>query len=400
MSTETQNDEYGTIDEALQPRVSEEKLAAAQDEHRSEVEFDDTPGTMAVAGVTTDEEGQPLPETFSQDEQQVEIETDETESPADAYPDGEDDAAPGGDGPEQEAQDSVEFDAALLQAAGLEESQARAQFGTPEALENALRLADINAVRWAQQQQQSGPQFTDPLPFEQQPAQPQQPVQQQEQPDAQAELITEEELELPELPDGEEWDDETVAVVQTLADHFNKKFQAAQQQFEAQLNEQGQATQAWMEERAQETLANYVAEFDGFVNELGDEWTDILGKGDGPAMAAKDPNSLHVQNRVHLDTVSRQLEAGRQAQGLPPIPKAQLLERALRVAFPQNQEQTIRKEVESKVAKRQRLKTNRPGNTIRKQPSAEDAAVARAEKFYEDRGLAADAMDDLEYDEI
>jgi hypothetical protein len=155
-----------------------------------------------------------------------------------------------------------------------------------------------------------------------------------------------------------------------------------------------------MEERAQETLANYVAEFDGFVNELGDEWTDVLGKGDGPTMARENPDNSQVQARVHLDTVSRQLEYGRQQQGLPPLPRAQLLERALRVAFPQNQEQTIRKQVESQVVSRQRLKTNRPGNTIRRQSSPEEAAIARTQKWYEDRGLAADAMDDLEYDEI
>lgn len=407
MSTEIQSDqnvvddEYGTEDPILDPSASEDDLIAAQEASVNDAEYDDTPGTVQVAGVTTDDDDagqEPEPGLQQPVRNKAALDAAQKSSSADANPVDEE-ATASGNGPDDD-QDGVEWDAALLQAAGLEESEARAQFDSPEALENAVRLWDLRAVKWAQEQEEAASrQFSEqPDPAQQQP--PQQP-QRREVEEQTPDLIDEEELELPELPDGEEWDDETVAVVQSLANHFNAKFQAAVEQMEAkfrgELEQTSQITQAWLEQQAQETLANYVAEFDGFVNELGDEWTDILGKGDGYKLPQ---DSQELQNRVHLDTVSRQLQQGREANGLPPLSRRQLLDRALRVAFPQNQEKVLRKQIEGDVAKRQKLKTNRPGNTVRRQSTPEEQAISHVEKWYQDRGLTPTMGDEFEYDEI
>jgi hypothetical protein len=373
-------EEYDSQDPIYEP-FSQEELNANP---ARPVEYDDTPGTMEIEGVTDD--GVPR-EAQPQQRQQPEParqETNQEAEDADAYPAPEEAADTGDDGQGQEASDSSEWDAAMLQAAGLEESEAAARFGTPQALENAVRLMDERSISYWQQQEQ----------FEQLQQRQQEEYQQQQQMQSPAaDEDSEDVLELPEPHDGGEWSEEVVSLVQTIADHFNKKLAKRDELLESQRH----FAEAYQEEKAREQLNQYVEVFDGFVDKLGDEWTPIFGKGSGAEM---DLNSPEVQARAHLDTVSRQLELGREAQGLPPVPRTQLLERALRVAFPQQHERLIRKQVENQVATRQRQFTSRPGNTMKRQQSGDDRAVSYAEKWYAERGLGPQIGDEFEYEEI
>lgn len=297
MSTETpsdatpESDDYGTQDEIYAP-FSEEQLKANPPK---EVEFDDTEGdTSAIAGHPVTQ----TPEAFPNE--QAAVESQQTEQPADELPVG--DATQSGDEPGQEEQAEPEFDAALLASIGMEESQAKAQFGTPEALKNAVRLVDQNAMQiaWQQEQQQ--------LP-------PEQHQQVDEQGQEQQTNIpgprSPDEFQLPEPSDGEEWDDDVYSIVEALNSHWSAKLDAVQQE----LDTQRQHTESFLESQQQEAAIQYVEAFEARVNALGDEWTELLGKGDGREMPIDSP---HVQNRLHLDSVTKLIAKGHAAQGRPP----------------------------------------------------------------------------------
>jgi hypothetical protein len=199
---------------------------------------------------------------------------------------------------------------------------------------------------------------------------------------------------MPEPPEGEEWDEATVVLVRSLQKQFSSQLQAQQAAIDAQQKQ----TEAILNERKEVETRRYVEEFDGFVNQLPDDWKDTLGKGSGFDLPS---DSVHMKARIYLDQTARLLSDGREQQGQPPLPMNELLSRSLRVAFPQKQEQAVRKQVETEVAKRQSLKTARPtGRTAGKPKSGSDAAADHAEKWYAKRGMLNLPMDEFEYDEV
>jgi hypothetical protein len=185
--------------------------------------------------------------------------------------------------------------------------------------------------------------------------------------------------------------------VKSLNDSFNAKLKQQQEL----LAQQQQFINSNLQQQQQAQLQQYVQEFDGYVNNLPDTWGPILGKGSGFEMAAQNPQSPQLQARVHLDNVAKQLQAGRQAQNLPALSRRDLLDRALRVAFPQQQENIVRAEVEGEVSKRQRMVTNRPtvrGNRSNLTP--EESAAQKADQWFQSRGLSGPPAESFEYDEV
>ena len=338
--------------------VDQEALAKAAREGAAKTEYDDTNHA---------------------DDEQATVEGAKVSKPDENFPGGKDAASEKSE-PVEEESTEPKFDPLFIRAAGLnDEEEAKIQFGTPKALENAVRLLDqksvnlaeaaLNAHLQSQTQQQAVAQT--PTPAE-----------------------TETEFKMPEPPDGEEWDEATVAIVKSLQEQFTRELRQQQRIIE----EQRQATESIISERKQVELRRYVDEFDGFVNKLGDEWKPLLGEGSGYQL---EPKSLALKNRVHLDTIAKQLSYGRQQQGLPELPQEELLSRSLRVAFPQQQEKVIRKQVEKEVQKRQGMMTARPSGRAGGRPKQGiDAAAATAEKWYAARGMGSRPGDDMEYDEI
>lgn len=273
----------------------------------------------------------------------------------------------------------TKFDPLLLQAAGLDEKEAREQFGSPKALENAIRLIDARSIQAAKS---ALTQVTQP---------PAPPLQQKPQ-EIPAEVDAE--FKMPEPPEGEEWDESTVELVKHLNEQFSRKLE----QQKRELEEQRLATQEFLAEKRTQELKRYVDEFDGFVNKLAEPWKKVFGAGSGYDL---NPNSAEFKSRVQLDETVKQLAFGRSQQGLPPLPQDELMSRALRVAFPQQQETAIRKQVEKEVSERKSMTTNRPtGRAGGKQVVGVDAAAATAEKWYRERGMSSLPSDDFEYEDI
>jgi hypothetical protein len=272
------------------------------------------------------------------------------------------------------------FDPELIAAAGLKDAaEAKIQFGTPKALENAVRLMDQKSVsvaetaltlHLAQQRQQQ--EQTTKIPAE----------------------LKLPEFKMPDPPEGEEWDEATVRLAKSLHEQSIAQLKLVHDQ----LDQQKKFNDDLQQERRFAETRRYVEVFDEFVTELGEDWKPLLGDKPGPQL---DKQGLHLKNRVLVDQTAKQLAFGRQQQGLEPLPQKELWTRALRVAFPQKQEQVVREKVEKEVSERQKSFTARPtGRAGGKPRQGVDAAAATAEKWYRDRGMGSRAGDDFEYDEI
>jgi hypothetical protein len=381
MSTEANkeavDDLYDSVDPVLAER--EEELAKLNTE-----EVDAT----GVQEAVEDPDG----EVESSDESHETEPVDEVPA-GDATDSGEDDG-----GGEEAEPTEPEFDPVLLAAVGLGVEQAKAQFGTPLALKNAVRLLDAKAVGIAQtfeeQQQLQQQQQQEAWNQQNQHHQQQQPHPPQQTPTP---VEPGAEFKMPETADGEPWDEDVQKLVKEMNAAFDAKLAARLAEQQAVIDQQRQTTDAFLHERQVAERKKYVQEFDGFVNKLGGGWEKVLGKGDGFAM---DPNSAEVKARIHLDNVAQQLTFGRRQQQLPDLPQDELLKRALTVAFPEVQEQAVRKEVEEEVGKRHRLMTQRPGGKRMKHKTGEASAAKYAENWYRDRGMASGPVDDFKYDEV
>lgn len=372
---EQQGGDFDTLD----PMIEEQQEALAESQQAETNE--------------SNESGQEVQEATAEDIKQVASEAPAAEyadvedtEPADETPAG-DDATASGDGGQPETT-TPEFDAALLADFNLTPEQAKAQFGTPEALANAGRLLDQRVLHSFQQATQQ-PRNTQPLP-----PQPRGEVvipQEQQQTNQPAEA---DEFKMPEPSDGEAWDEDVTRLVQSLNEHHAKQLKAVNDQ----LSQQRQFAEEVLRERQAQENARYVQEVDEFANGLGDEWTAVLGKGSGYELGAQSP---FVTARAQLDAIAQQLANGRQLQQLPPLTHKQLLEKALPLAFPNIQQQAVRQEVEDEIGKRDRMKTNRPTgrrNKERRTPGA--AAADHAERWYAERGMAPLPFDDFDETEI
>ena len=330
MSKDVQNDsnDYDTLDPMLEETKAE---IAAQQAKGEEI-------LAAEEAAPAENESEATDAPAQESEPQYDDTSHTDTEPAEELPAG-DDATDSGDGGQPESTEP-EFDAALLADFNLTAEQAKAQFGTPQALENAGRLLDQRVLQNFQQVTQR----------------PQQQPSDQQQPQTPAQTPNPEqvaEFEMPEPSDGEAWDEDVTRLVQSLNQHHAKQQQALQ----AELQKQRQVTEAMLAERQEIETRRYVEELDGFVNNLGDEWTAVLGKGSGYELG---PQSPFVTARAQLDTIAQQLSHGRQVQGLPPLSRVDILKKALPLAFPNIQQQVVRQEVEDEIGKRDRMKTNRP----------------------------------------
>lgn len=115
-------------------------------------------------------------------------------------------------------------------------------------------------------------------------------------------------------------------------------------------------------------------EFDQFIDGLGDEWADVLGK--GPRFGLS-PDSDVTKNRVKVLTHARQL---RDLYG-GKLPRKQLFKRALAAEFMDKTKQLARKDVSNKLNSRSKQRTQRPTS---RQPSALPPGREAAVQFVED----------------
>ena len=335
------------------------------------IEFDDTPGlTDLTPTPNQNQQTDELPVVTDADSKISEKAANEPE---------------GGTEGEQSAE--PEFEQYLLEAAGLTAEQAKNDFGSPDALKSAVRMLDARFVAAGQQVLSQRRQVPDTQ--QQQSAARQQPTS-DEKP---AELPA---FKLPKPKESDDWDEDTKALVDSIKGHFEAQLSAQQKAFNERLGQQQAATEQMLAERARAEQLSYVEEFDGFVNKLGDAWKPLLGQGSGFDLPKE---GMAYQNRVHLDTIAAQLKAGLEVQGRPELDREQLLNRALQIAFPEQNKLAVKKEVTEQITSRQRMMTQRPTAKGGTPKSGQEKAEKTTVDWYKKHGFTVDE-DEFSYDEV
>lgn len=356
---------------------------------------------MADLGTTTQDPAEDKVHSDQSVEQTVEDQLD-FDDPGTATPDDDtagksDEVADGGAGGvsddagkdevDRAAEDGTEseFPQELLDAAGIDAERAATQFGSPEALANAITQMDQRYVQAAK----AFPSPPAPAPgtaagTESAP-----------EADTQAGDTTPAEGNsldwLPEPSEGEEWDADTKRLIAAIDERYKSELAARDKELADQrefLAAIAAERLEYEQQQQQHAAAEYVREFDAFIDALGESFHGVFGEGPG---AQLDQNTLQFQNRVQLDQTASQLAAGREAYGQPALPLDELLVRAVRVAFPD----AVKQQVEEDVASRQNEFTNRPTQRTagKELPPGDKRAIEGLKRFYAERGIPVNEDD-------
>ena len=277
--------------------------------------------------------------------------------------------ATGQPGPDPVTEDQDEaFSEELLNAAGISMEDAERDFGSPDALQAAVRMLDtrfVNTGREENQQVDATPQQED--------------------------IIVEDEdttFQMPVREDGDVWDPDTIKLAETL----NKANQSALAQRDAQIAKQ-QEYMEYMAQEQQKAASNQALDaFDGLVNSLPAEWTPLLGRGTAHEL---DPQGLAFNNRMYLEQTMLALQTGNTRSGRSLIPQDELMIRSLSVAFPEAQRAAIRREVTEEVTGQRRLMTARPTQRREQAISRDQVAGKGAEAWYRKHNMSIDAHDEV-----
>lgn len=262
--------------------------------------------------------------------------------------------------------DVAEFPEELLNAAGLTEEQARADFGTVEAVQSAVRMFDRRMVDQGKSSL-----------IAQQAA------------NAQQDIVVDEPFQMPEPEGSDDWDDDTKKLVGAMTNQFNTMLAKQGEGLRAQQ----EAIAAQLQEQNRRAAEQELAEFDALVNSLPDEYVGILGRG---TVYDLQPGSLAFQNRVHLDQTMNSLREGLRLSGRPAVSTEELMARSIGIAFPEVQKTVIRNEVVQEVDQRQQMMTARPTQRRQAAMSPIQKAGQTAEEWYRKHNMASDDLDEFE----
>ncbi len=285
-----------------------------------------------------------------------------------------------------------QFEPDLLASVGMTAEEAASEFGSNEELAKYdaffnRRLYQQASAQLQQQQAsqpvEAGAQQAQPTNQPAQPAQaapPAQPTQQQ--PPAQPQGDG---LELPELPiDMDRWDDDTKEhLIKPIQEWVGQVFQRLApnvQQMQQTVQTLDSAYQSQMREQ-------YHAAFEDAIESLGDDWTQVLGKG---TLQEIKPEELKA--RQDLDAAARLLNQTRQQSGLPPMPLKRAVQMVVGFAFPDRTREITRRHVTGEVLKRTGQFTARPSAKTTSGQTGLERASEVADKFYEDRGIPVSPM--------
>jgi hypothetical protein len=256
----------------------------------------------------------------------------------------------------------------LLAAAGLTEEEALQDFGSPEALQSAVRMLDTRFVsegRQAMQAEALHPQ-EDITPG-----------------DA-------EEWNLPTPEGSDDWDEDTRRLVGAMGDQFKSMLSKRDEQIKVQQ----EILQQQIQDQQRRAMEQELAEFESMVNSLPDSYTPFLGVGETSSFR---PGSMQLNNRLHLGQTMDQLQAGNRMAGRSPIPKEELMIRSLAIAFPEAHTHAIRQEVTQEIGQRRQMMTQRPTQRREGFATGEQKAGQTAEDWYRKHNLSYDEMDDYQF---
>lgn len=289
-----------------------------------------------------------------------------------------------------------EFGADLLAQAnfyGISAEEARA-YDSPKALMLAMTAIDRNNLRVAKEHFGSsyGPQPSQPAPQLQpqqfQPLAPQQPQQPPK-------LGAFEKLKLELNP--EEFDEKSIAALNQVNEHYDKLMReqaemvAAQNQALLALNEQ--FTQITSRQQA-EAHAEFTREMDTFFTKLGDEFTDVFGKGDLKSLLPNSPQWTSRQQLVEEMELLRWVDA---QANRPRSPDSLLAQRALNALHPDKLKATVRKELNSQVSQRRSQALARTAGRQNPVPKGDQNATNFARDWARQHGLGDYDESDVEF---
>jgi hypothetical protein len=281
-------------------------------------------------------------------------------APADAPAQFADDEVPTGESLDEDTGEDP-FGTGLLSRAreyGLDENSVRNRFSSAEALEQSLLLMDEQAIarsqqwqqnqqmaaeQWRLQQQAQRPQFAQPPtpqatpPVQQSPqgyVPPQQQYPQQQQPVDPQQLPAE--LRPYEI-NAEDYDERLATDLNGIQQNMLAVYQAQQAEManmRSQLQQHEQAMQQRVAfEQQQQQLREY-EQFDTILDSLGDDWTDLVGKG---AQVHTNPNSAEAINRRNLYQQTELIKQVQLAQGRQ-LSMNSAVQSALQMVFPKRQQ--------------------------------------------------------------
>jgi hypothetical protein len=179
--------------------------------------------------------------------------------------------------------------------------------------------------------------------------------------------------------DPDVYDPAIIETINGINDHYAKQFETMQ----------GQLSQAHESLSRQQAL-QFEQQFEGWIGELSDGYKDVLGEGSGADM---DKNSEPFKNRVKVLDEMETIAAGCSRMGKQVPPYGELFEKALASVFKNKQGEIARKEISSKLSKRQiiaRPSQRRGGNV-----DPEATARSYVKQFLEERDMSepSTAMD-------
>jgi len=276
------------------------------------------------------------------------------------------------------------FPPELLSAANLDEARARAAFGTPERLEQALLQHWMQAGQQAQiqrnqqrlqQLQQSRSQAVPSSNAAPPPGQP--PAAAPQGAPTQEELEEYLRLKL-ELPENYADEADTRELFDALSQQVSKFYAPHLQRLEANTRQQQESLAYLLEIQQEDAVRRHDEEFDRFISELPDQWHELLGK-DRPEIGTP----AH-EARAQLFHASQVLAMGQRQYGQQ-MPNGQRWNLALRSAFPNHHDTVIRGDLSAQRQSRSRIA--RPTHRAGAPPNPEEAAVQRVEKFLKDNNV-------------
>lgn len=268
---------------------------------------------------------------------------------------------------QEEPSGEEDFPPYLLDEVGLSAEEARSQFGSRDVLQAAVDAMTRRLIRSSRPPAQAGPAPAPPPVAAQQPAV--MPI---------GELFPKFDPKL----DSSQWDEGTIGLVNDLSEHFHKQITELAEIQAALLSRQEESVR--QERTRQETVE--VSQFDDAINQLSSslEFGKLFGKG---TVRNLHPGSPEFRNRARVFEVQRLLREARAREGLGAIPVGELVQRAVRAEFPHAHDNAVRKEVQGKVAARQKQFTSRPRARRGEPLTGQERAITRWDDFYRKQGL-------------
>jgi len=269
--------------------------------------------------------------------------------------------------------DGESFPPELLQLANMDEARAKAAFGTPQALENALvqHFAQTGRNAALAQQQQLL-----------QKGQPQSPSSKETQESAaptQEEIVEYLKLKL-ELPEEFAEVEDNKLLFDALSNQLGQQISPHFQRLEQQNQQLLQRLQYFEQREQAEAWERHDDEFDRFISELPEEWHELLGK-ERPEIGTP-----QHQARAQLFHAKSMLERGTKQLGQE-LPLQRALELGLRTAFPNHHDTIVKKSVTTQ-RKNGPVRIARPNNRKSAPPSGDQAGIQNLKSRMKELGTA------------